>query len=315
MIGHYDGSVSSAVPAANPTGQQFHLRGDGTSAQIAQVGASLRHLVVHGTEVMPPYPEDQPTPMCSGVVLVPWPNRVRDGVWNDGGTTRELAVTERRFSNAIHGLLRYVSYETREQTPESVTLGARVVPQTGYPYLLDTAVSFRLTGDGIVVRHTVTNLGGEPAPVAVGIHPYFTFGGADLRDVILRVPAATTIQTDDRMLPIGEVPVAGTLDLREGQRLGDLHLDTGFTDLRRDADGRVRSTLTALDGRRITQWLGAGFEYVQVFTTGGYPGQDLAVAIEPMTAPADALNSGRGLRHLDPGETWELTWGIELAED
>ena len=37
-----------------------------------------------------------------------------------------------------------------------------------------------------------------------------------------------------------------------------------------------------------------------------------AVAIEPMTAPADALNSGVGLRRLNPGETWTLEWGITL---
>jgi aldose 1-epimerase len=29
-----------------------------------------------------------------------------------------------------------------------------------------------------------------------------------------------------------------------------------------------------------------------------------------MTAPADALNSGEGLRWLAPGETWHLSWGI-----
>jgi aldose 1-epimerase len=29
-----------------------------------------------------------------------------------------------------------------------------------------------------------------------------------------------------------------------------------------------------------------------------------------MTAPADAFNSGEGLRWLAPGETWDLGWGI-----
>lgn len=89
-------------------------------------------------------------------------------------------------------------------------------------------------------------------------------------------------------------------------------LDTGFTDLDRDADGLVRHSLTAPDGRRLTLWQGAGFDVVQVYTTNKYPGQSLAVAIEPMTAPADALNSGVGLRRLNPGETWTLEWGITL---
>ncbi len=29
-----------------------------------------------------------------------------------------------------------------------------------------------------------------------------------------------------------------------------------------------------------------------------------------MTAPANALNSGEGLRWLEPDETWTGTWGI-----
>ena len=60
-------------------------------------------------------------------------------------------------------------------------------------------------------------------------------------------------------------------------------------------------------------WAGEGFEYVQVFTTDRFPGHDLAVAIEPMTAPADAFNSGRSLRRLAPGESWTLEWGADLV--
>ena len=52
---------------------------------------------------------------------------------------------------------------------------------------------------------------------------------------------------------------------------------------------------------------------MQVFTTDRYPGQELAVAIEPMTAPANAFNSGQDLRILAPGERWAGQWGIEYA--
>ncbi|GAA5154855.1 aldose 1-epimerase family protein [Microbacterium pseudoresistens] len=299
----------------SPTGQQVLLHRGGVSARIAQVGASLRHLVVAGTTVVPPYPDDEPAPMCAGVVLVPWPNRIRDGVWRDGDTERALAITEPKLHNASHGLLRFAAYEIAEHSDDTATLRATVVPQTGYPYLLDTAVTYTLEDDGIRVAHEVVNRSATDAPVALGVHPYVTIGDTDPRGLVLRIPAESFFETDDRMLPVGESPVSGGTDLRAGRPLGEVQLDTGFATLRRGADDRARTSLTAPDGRTAALWQGAGFDYVQVYTTPRYPGQELAVAIEPMTAPAEAFNSGRGLRRLAPGEAWTLEWGITLSAE
>lgn len=298
---------------ASPTGIQLHLRRGDVTAQIAQVGASLRHLTVGGVDIVPPYPADEPTPMCSGVVLAPWPNRIRDGVWQDGETPRALAVTEPKFRNASHGLLRFTAYDIVEQSDEAATLTATIVPQTGYPYLVETTVRYALTDAGVDVTHTLTNRSVDPATVALGTHPFVTIGDADARELVLRIPAETYFETDERMLPIGESPVSQGTDLREGRRLGDVQLDTGFANLRRDADGWVRTTLTAPDGRTVTVQQGAGFDFVQAFTSDRYPGQPLVVAIEPMTAPAEAFNSGRGLRRLAQDEAWTLDWGIRFA--
>ena len=78
-----------------PTGRQFELRSiDGrATAEVAQVGAALRAFAVDGVDLVPRYPREMPTPVASGVVLVPWPNRVRDGKWTQRGQTRQLAIT------------------------------------------------------------------------------------------------------------------------------------------------------------------------------------------------------------------------------
>ncbi len=298
------------VVSSSPTGTQIHLQRGGVTAQIAQVGASLRALTVGGTRLIPPYSEDRPTPSCSGVVLAPWPNRIRNGIWDDNGVRRTLALTEPARHNASHGLLRFTAYEITAED-STATLRATIVPQTGYPYEVETAVSYTLTDAGIHVQHTLTNRSAEPAPVALGTHPFLVLGDTDTHELLLRVPAATQFDTDERLLPVGTSPAPARL--REGVRLGDIALDTGFADLTRDDDGRVRHSLTAPDGRRVTLWQGLGFDYAQVYTTTEYPGSPLTVAIEPMTAPADAFNSGRGLRRLAPAETWTLEWGIEFS--
>jgi len=297
------------VTSLSPTGIQLHLHRGAVTAQIAQVGASLRGLAVGGVDLVARYPENVPTPSCSGVVLVPWPNRVRDGIWADDGTSQQLAISEPKLNNASHGLLRFTAYEI-EQSDASAILRATIHPQTGYPYEIETTVTYALTDAGIEVTHTLTNRSDAAAPVAVGTHPFVTIGDVDAHDLVLTVPAATQFDTDERMLPTGTS--AAPDGLRAGVRLGDITLDTGFTDLDRDEDGRVRHSLTAPDGRRVTLWQGEGFDFVQVYTTTNYPGQALAVAIEPMTAPADAFNSGLGIRRLAPGDTWTLSWGIDL---
>lgn len=296
-----------------PTGVQVHLEADGVRAQISQVGAALRHLVVGGTTVVPPYPDDRPAPACSGVVLVPWPNRIRDGIWADGEETRALAITEPKLNNATHGLLRYTAYEIAEQDDSTVLLRANVVPQIGYPYLLETSVRYTLGVDGVTAEHTIVNRSQEAAPVALGAHPFLTISGVDPRQLLLRIPAETFFETDDRLLPIGESPVSGGTDLRTPRRLGDVQLDTGFATLHREDDGRVHSTLSAPDGRTVTLWQGPGLDYLQAYTNTNYPGQELVVALEPMSAPAEAFNSGRGLRRLAPGEAWTVQWGVKLT--
>jgi len=295
---------------ADPTGHRFLLRGPRSSAEIAQVGAALRALTVGGVDLVPRYPDDVPTPAASGVVLVPWPNRIRDGKYTFAGVDQQLAISEPKFGNASHGLLRFGAYQPVEHTEERLVLGADVVPQTGYPFHLRTRVTFTLEDDGLQVGHEIENVGAATAPVALGVHPYLCIGGVPTEDLVIHSTGTSTLVLDDRNIPVDEVPVDEATDLRGGRRLGDATLDNGYRGLDRDAAGRAHHTLTAPDGRRLQLWQDEGFGWAQVFTTDRYPGQPLAVAIEPMTAPANAFASGIDLIALESGNTIHREWGI-----
>ncbi|MFJ4037171.1 aldose 1-epimerase family protein [Microbacterium sp. NPDC090007] len=299
---------------ADPTGIRFTLSGAHSSAQIAQVGAALRALTVGGVDLVPRYRDDVPTPAASGVVLVPWPNRIRDGRYSFAGEDLQLAISEPKFGNASHGLLRFGTYQPVEQSDEHLVLTADVVPQTGYPFHLRTRVTYTLADDGIGVTHEIENVGARTAPVALGVHPYVQIGGVDTADLIVRSTGTTTLTMDERNIPVDEVPVGPGTDLRAGVRLGDTSLDNGYRGLERDAAGRAVHTLTAPDGRRLELWQDEGFRWAQVFTTDRYPGHPLAVAIEPMTAPANAFASGIDLDTLECGEILRREWGIRLVE-
>lgn len=312
------------LPAA--TGTQYPLtlqtpQGTAT-ATITEVAAGIREYALNGIDLVEGFAAETVPPFGAGIVLAPWPNRIRDGIWTQNGVRHLLALTEPVLLNAIHGLLSHAAYRPVAQSEHAVTLAATVYPQAGYPYQLDTTVGYELTAAGLSVTHNIRNVGPTAAPVALGTHPYLKIGDVPTGDLVLRLNATTHIDVDHRLNPVGVSPVDGTrFDLRAGVRVADLDLDDGFGGV--DAgSGRGEHSLTAPDGRRVTLWGDENMAYVQVFTPRIFPvrshsatgaeatelGQ--AVAIEPMTAPADAFNSGDGLRWLAPGEEWVVRWGI-----
>ena len=300
----------------NPTGRQFELTLGGNRAVITQVAAAIRELTIGGVHVTEPYAADERAPFGDGTVLVPWPNRVRDGVWYLDGRPQQLDLTEPARLNALHGLLVDRPYEVVSQTADTVVLAATIFPTRGYPFELATTVAYTLVADGLTVTHGFHAIGDRATPVAVGTHPFFRVGDVPTDELTLTLNAGTRFETDARLNPTAETPVLGTpYDLRGGVRVAELELDDAFGEVAFDGD-RAAHRLTAPDGRWVELWQGPDFGFVQVFTTRIFPrGGELgrAIAVEPMTAPPDALNSGRGLRWLEPGERWELSWGIRYS--
>ena len=118
---------------------------------------------------------------------------------------------------------------------------------------------------------------------------------------------------DERKLPTGREPVAGSsYDFREGRPIGDTVLDHAFTDLVRDADGRAHVEVRSLAGSGVELWTDEQFGWLQAYTGDDQPPEAArtALAVEPMTAPPDAFNSGDDLVVLDPGATFSASWGI-----
>ena len=295
-----------------PTGRQYEITRGESRAVITQVAAALREFVIGGVDITEPYPETSTPPFAAGIVLMPWPSRIEDGLWHLDGTPQQLDLTEPAKHNALHGLLRFTGYELLELSGAAVTLGATVFPQHGYPFQLATTVRYELVETGIAVTHTAHNLSDLKAPVAIGAHPFLTIGDVAPEQLSLTVHAATRFEVDARLNPLRQLPVDGTdHDLRGGRLLTELGLDDAFGDVE-TVDG-VSAVLRAPDGREVRLLQDENHRYVQVFTTRSFPkkgGKGLAVAVEPMTAPPNAFNSGLGLRWLDPGESWSVGWGI-----
>jgi aldose 1-epimerase len=236
---------------------------------------------------------------------------VENGVWHLHRKKQQLDITEVARNNASHGLLRNAAYEVLDQTEFSVTLEAPVFPQHGYPFLVRHRVQYSLTEDlGLQVLQTLMNDSQDSAPFVLGAHPYLRLDDVPAEDLILTVKAATRLVADSQLIPRSSEAVSGDNDLRGGRRVSALDLDVAYTDLEFDA-GVARHTLEGPDGSSVSLWQDASCPYVHVFVTDTFPGRAKAVAIEPMTGPANAFNSGDGLRWVSPGESFSMAWGID----
>lgn len=297
-------------PGRPATAQGWRIsRGDAV-AEVARAGAALASYSVGGVPLTEPAPVGRAPDAGNGQLLVPWPNRVRDGRWPLAGTTQQLTITEESLGNAHHGFVRRLEHEPVRVAEDAVTLRARVPAQPGYPFALTHTVTYALSEHGLDVTHEVTHDGPGRAPVAVGAHPYLRVGEVPLAECTLRIEADAVLVADDQKIPVAREPVGGVHDWRSGPVVADRRVDQAYTDLT-VREGRVHHTLRAPDGRGVRLWAEAAFGWVQVFTTDRLPGRELAVAVEPMTAPADAFNSGEGLAWLAEGETLRVAWGLE----
>jgi aldose 1-epimerase len=294
--------------------EQLIRHGD-YAAVVTEVGGGLRVLQHGDRDLVRPYATDEVRPRYRGSLLAPWPNRVVDGRYTFEGTDYQLDITEPERGHALHGLVAWTRFELVDVEDSSVTAVHRLVPRTGYPFELEIRAHYRLGGDGLACKVTALNTGDGPAPYGVAPHPYLMAGPGPVDRWTLELPAGEVLEvTSDRLVPQGCSSVAGgDFDFRVARSLDGLAVDHALTALVADPDGLVRARVRAEDGSGTQcTWDPAVLPWVQVHTADLAPPEQsrAALALEPMTCPPDAYNSGTDLRVLAAGHSTSADWSI-----
>jgi aldose 1-epimerase len=296
-----------------PSGPQWPIRRRDAKAVVVGVGGGLRSYEVAGRAVLDGYDENAMADGARCQTLVPWPNRVQDGSWRFDGQDLQLSLTEPSQHNAIHGLVRWAAWSVSERTEEAITVTCTSYPQPGYPWTIEVSNAWSLSDSGLAVTTTIVNRSDTVAPVACGFHPYVTSGTPTVDTATLHLRADSWLPTGEQQIPTGRETVTGTpYDFREPRPIGDVELDYAYTDLARDADGRFRLRLTG--EHDLTVWMDEAYPYVEVFSGDALPDPSRrrqGLGLEPMSAPPNAMVTGEGLVRLEPGESWQGSWGIE----
>lgn len=216
-------------------------------------------------------------------LLAPWANRLGARRYRAAGVSVDLGALELQTDDnglPIHGVM--VGWPSWEITSARARNGvARLaattlvdVPAFPFPHRLELTVAAH--DDRLVVDTTIVPTGRRQVPIAFGWHPYLRVPGSPRARWQLQLPARDHLLLDARGLPTGEAAHVPAERAPLARRT--------FDDLY--ALGRARRlAFTGDDGAGIEIRCGASYPYAQVWAP---PGQRFA-ALEPMTAPTDAL--------------------------
>jgi aldose 1-epimerase len=298
-------------------GEEYEIRHGDYTAVITEVGGGFR-AVRHGErDLVRPYGPGEVRPRYRGALLAPWPNRVVDGRYSFDGAAYQLSLSEPERHHALHGLVCWSRFELLDSDTSSVVLMHRIVPSTGYPFEVEVVVRYALGEDGFSCSVTAHNVGDARAPYGTASHPYLLGGPGRVDDWTLELPAGRVLEvTEDRLVPTALAPVEGTgFDFRAGRAIGAAELDHAFTGLEPGTDGRVRARELCDGGGVECEWEPGTMPWVQVHTADlPDPAETRrGLALEPMTCPPDAFNSGADLVVLDPGAEHCAEWTLRAV--
>lgn len=277
------------------------------------LGASLRH---RGVELLGRV-EDLDAAAAKGStagipLLYPWANRLAAPRFRAGGhevvldpASPLLHLDERGLP--IHGVpwarLAWEVTAVAQDTLRARLDWTRDELLSVFPVRHRVEMGVGLRPEVLTVETTVTALGGEAVPVSFGFHPYLSLAGMPRARWRLGLPALRRMVLDGRGIPTGEEAACGPLD----EELGDRAWDDGFALLGTEGAGLA----IAGAGRRITLELLAGYRYAQVFA----PRDKDFIALEPMTAPTNALVRGSGLASAGVGAPFRASFRIRIEAE
>jgi aldose 1-epimerase len=276
---------------------------------LGMLGASLRH---RGAEILRRV-DDLEGAAANGTtagipLLHPWANRLDGAHYRAGGRDVDLDTSSpllHRDRNGlpIHGVpWSMLGWEVMDATSTSVA--ARLDWNRSelialFPFRHRLEITVQLAGDALTLETTLIAGEDGPVPVSFGFHPYVGLPGLARDDWRLTLPAMRALALDARGIPTGdEAPFAG-----HDAPLAGLEFDDAFA----VQDERAVLAIAGA-GRRVCVEFLEGYRYAQVYAPKG----EDCIALEPMTAPTNALTSGHALRWAPSGGRFRAAFRIRI---
>jgi galactose mutarotase-like enzyme len=286
------GTEAKFVPSANMVCASLRYRG----AEFLHPGRGLRAYAERGKTMGIP-------------LLYPWANRLAGFEYTVAGKHVVLpkgtdAIPVDPAGRPIHGVLpSLMRWEVEELRPDACV--ARLHWDSAellalFPFRHELTVEVRIDDGRVDLATTVRPTASDCVPVSFGYHPYLQSPNVPRERWLVTIAARERLILDERKIPTGE------RELFEHHRLElrDVSFDDAFGGLTEPA-----AFVAAADEATVRVEFLRGFPYAQIYAPAG---SDF-ICFEPMTAATNAVNSGEGLRIVEPGEEHSAAFTISIT--
>ena len=288
-------------PAHGPHHPVIELvAGSWRAALRPEIGGSLAALDCDGIAVLRTMAGDADHPLQAACFpLVPYCNRIAEGRFTWGGHDTEIAPNLPPQRHPLHGLGWLREWRVVRRDTTSALLEHAHDGDADWPWAFTAHQHIALDETGCTIRLMVRNRAAKPAPMGLGLHPYFRRSAHS----IVAFDAEAMLGIDAEFLPDGLPLPADTLAMwSRGAALPPVLVDHCFT-------GWAGSA-TIADEHGVITLRGFGAPNCHFYAP---PGGD-ALCIEPVSHPPDALNRDPAqMTMLPPGCAAGIAMRIEAS--
>lgn len=111
-------------------------------------------------------------PKAGAYPLMPYSNRLRHARLSFDGIAYELPAHPAAEPHTLHGVSHTQAWQVEHSTSEQMTIACEYRGEH-WPWPIRCEQHFRLDGNQLTIRMSLTNLGETLMPGGIGLHPYF----------------------------------------------------------------------------------------------------------------------------------------------
>jgi aldose 1-epimerase len=242
-------------------------------------------------------------------ILYPWGNRISEFEFEIAGKKIQLDRSSRLIHLDENGLPNHgvpwsmLKWDAKRVEEDGITAElnwttAELLQIFPFPHHVQMIIVAQTSGLNIETKILADE--NSNVPIAFGYHPYFGIPDSKRDQWKLKLPPMKKLLLNERRIPTAGMEEFAGFD----DELAANQFDDGF-ELQ---DPHSRFSIEG-SGWTISVQILNGYTHAQIFA----PRDKELIALEPMTAPTNALVSGKSLRILESGGTFSASFEIAIV--